>query len=92
MVYEDIQIAYDAQGVERNIPDDWIGKVDVCSNKCGAVIRVEPASPWEIYQEVKEGACPVCKETGFGPEWNGIHVVVDDRSVRLKQIQGDEEE
>ena len=92
VVHEDIRIAYDAQGVERNIPADWIGKVDVCSNKCGAVIRVEPASPWEIYHEIKDGTCPVCKECGFDREWNNIHVVVDDRAVRLKQIHDDTKE
>lgn len=92
VVFDDIQLAHDVDGKPRNIPENMIGSVAACGNGCGIVIRVEPPTPWVAFEVINDGECPHCKERGFGVEWNGVHVVVDDRSVRtLAQMQIEEE-
>jgi len=88
VIYDEIQIAHDVEGKPRNIPMDMIGRVAACSNGCGIVIRVEPPTPWTAFEIIKEGICPHCKQTGFDTEWNDIHVVVDDKSVKTLAQRG----
>jgi len=88
VITENIQIAYDLEKKPRNIPENMIGKVAACSNGCGVVIRVEPPTPWIAFQVIKERVCPHCKEVAFDSEWNDVHVVVDDKSVRTLASKG----
>jgi hypothetical protein len=84
-----IERAFDSDGDVLNIPKGMIGDVAVCS--CGLVIRVEPANPWQVYQQVVDGKCPHCKKNTFDSKWNDIHVVTDKTAIRLKQSIREEE-
>ena len=84
-----IEKAYDPKGDVLNIPKKMIGDVAVCS--CSLVIRVEPANPWKVYEQVTDGKCPHCKKQSFDKKWNNVHVVTDDTAIRLKQIREEEE-
>ena len=84
-----IEKAYDSNGDVLNIPNKMIG--DVAVHDCGLVIRVEPANPWQVYQQVLDGVCPHCKEKGFDKKWNNIHVVTDETAIRIKQNRMEEE-
>jgi hypothetical protein len=84
-----IERAFDSDGDVLNIPKGMIGDVAVCS--CGLVIRVEPANPWQVYQQVVDGKCPHCKKNTFDSKWNNIHVVTDKTAIRLKESIREEE-
>jgi len=92
IVYENVEKAYDAEKVELNVPNEEIGRVAVCSADCGTVIRIEPVDVWKRFHKIEEGVCPVCLDDGFSDDWNGIHVVIDEKSVMLRRKQVEEEE
>ena len=81
--------AFDEEDIEINVPEEKIGKVAVCSNQCGAIIRVIPVSTGVTYVQISEdGVCPVCGiQDSIEEELRGIHCVVDDTSVFYRQEQ-----
>lgn len=84
---ENVLIAFDREDVQVNIPDDMIGVVAICGDGCGAVVRVVPLSAGVSYAEIEEnGSCPVCGvPEAIQQDLRGVHCVVDDTSVYLKQ-------
>ncbi len=84
-VYEEIERAYDKEHQELNIPEDAIGRVTVCSADCGTVIRVEPVDVWKQYHKIEKGSCPHCGKKGLDKSWEGLHVVIDTTSVKLRK-------
>ena len=85
VVYEEIERAYDKEHQELNIPEDAIGRVTVCSADCGTVIRVEPVDVWKQYHKIEKGICPHCGKKGLNKSWEGLHVVIDTTSVKLRK-------
>ena len=85
-VKEAVLMATDNDG-EINIPDELVGMVSVCANRCGAVFRVESLSPAQQYVKVPESlTCPCCgEEQTIEPTLKGVHIVVDDRGYRINQ-------
>jgi len=89
----EIEKAYDYKGEEMNIPLDRIGDVAVCSKNCGLVIRIEPATPWKIFQQIDEqGVCPFCNKVSFDKAWYNIHVVTDSTAIKMRKSRHSEEE
>jgi hypothetical protein len=94
-IREEVKIATDSEG-EINIPEDLIGMVSVCANRCGAVYRVEEINPAQQYIRIQDDlVCPCCNEEhSVDPLLKGVHIVLDDRAYainqRKKQIQEEE--
>lgn len=85
-VKTEIVKAHDWDGNEVEMWDSSrVGEVDVCSKKCGAVIRIEPYVAGNHYTQIDDkGVCPCCDQIGFESQWFNCWVVVDDRAARLK--------
>ena len=93
---ESVELATDHEG-ELNIPEDLIGHVSVCGNRCGAVYRVEELNTMQQYIKIREDlTCPCCGEPhSVDPVLAGVHIVLDDKSYRLNQeklLKASEEE
>ena len=92
-IKEDVMLATDNEG-EVNIPEELIGMVSVCADRCGAVYRVEGLDTGQQYIKVTENlACPCCgREQSVDPELKGVHIVVDDRGYQINKKKQKEEE
>lgn len=95
-IVESVELATDHEG-ELNIPEDLIGHVSVCGNRCGAVYRVEELNTMQQYIKIREDlTCPCCGEPhSVDPVLAGVHIVLDDKSYRLNQeklLKASEEE
>ena len=101
-VIEEIELSRDWHG---EVVDEWprhmIGKVAVCSEDCGTIIRAEPYKAGRHYVQLKRAdkgkrtVCPSCARSGFKEEWNDAWVVVDDSANQLRRelgIQSNQEE
>lgn len=85
VVKTEVRKAFSHDG-EFTIPQDRIGDVMICSNKCGTIARVEPLDQGVIYYKLDDGLCPICGEVGFdNKDWRDIHVVIDSRGALLKK-------
>ncbi len=93
-VKEDVVLATDTEGDEVNIPDELIGMVSMCANRCGAVFRVEEMSPAQQYVKIQDTlACPCCgEEHAVEPILKGVYVVVDDRGFVLNESRKEKQE
>lgn len=87
-----IEKAYNQEGDVLMIPEDRYGQAAVCSNQCGAIIRIEPPEPAKVFIQITDNECPCCGERGFDDDWEGLHVIVDDTGARIKQFINQEEE
>ena len=74
-----------------SIPEDRIGDVAICSQKCGTVARIEPLAVDQQYYKLNDGICPVCGKKGFAKSWHDLHVVIDDRGAALRSQRQEEE-
>tara|TARA_R100001510_G_C7638144_1_gene195971 strand:+ start:866 stop:1396 length:531 start_codon:yes stop_codon:yes gene_type:complete len=85
-VVESVTLATDNEG-EINIPNDLVGHVSVCANRCGAVFRVEELNTMQQYIKIQEDlTCPCCGEKhSVDPSLAGVHIVLDDKSYRMNQ-------
>jgi hypothetical protein len=85
-IKEAVLMATDNEG-EINIPDDLVGLVSMCADRCGAVFRVEGLSPSQQYVKISENlVCPCCgNEQSVEPLLKSVHVVIDDRGYRINQ-------
>jgi len=92
-IKEGVLLATDNEG-EINIPDELVGQVAVCANRCGAVYRVEELSTGQQYVKVQPNlACPCCgQEHAVDPMLEGVHIVVDDRGYQVNQKKIKQEE
>lgn len=93
-IIEDVVLATDNEGEEVNIPDELIGMVSMCAERCGAVFRVEEMSPAQQYVKIQDTlSCPCCgREHAVEPELKGVYVVVDDRGFVLNESRKEQEE
>jgi len=90
---QQVRKAYDYEGKEMNIPEDRIGEANVCSKNCGTIVRIEPTGPGKVHALIEKGGiCPICSGKGFGKDWDGVWVIVDDTGARLKMLAKMEEE
>src|SRR6056300_2032988 len=85
-ITESVILATDNDG-EINIPNELVGLVSVCANRCGAVYRVEELNTGQQYVKIQPNlACPCCgDEHAVEPVLDGVHVVVDDRGYVVNQ-------
>jgi hypothetical protein len=85
-IKERVVIATDTEGVV-NIPDELIGSVSMCAERCGAVFRVEELSPSKQYVKIEDDLrCPCCsRELAVEPILKSVHIVLDDRGYTIKQ-------
>tara|TARA_R100000995_G_scaffold41700_1_gene19419 strand:+ start:3526 stop:4065 length:540 start_codon:yes stop_codon:yes gene_type:complete len=97
-ITEDIELARDWHG---EVIDEWpthmIGQVDVCSARCGTIIRAEPYRAGEHYVQLKKSdgkgtMCPTCNKVGFDRVWTDAWVVVDDSATQMRRRLGIKEE
>ena len=92
-IKEEVLLATDNEG-EINIPNDLIGMVSMCADRCGAVFRVEALSPAQQYVRIQDSlTCPCCgNEQAVEPLLKSVHIVVDDRGYVINQTKIQEEE
>jgi hypothetical protein len=86
-----IEKAWNQEGEVLNIPEDRYGEAAVCSKQCGTIVRIEPPEPGKIMIQITDRKCPTCGKQGFTKAWDNLHVVMDDRGARIKQILSEEE-
>lgn len=85
-IQEEVKTATDTEG-EINVPEDLIGTVSVCADRCGAVFRVEEINYSQQYIKIQDDLiCPCCGgEHCVDPILKGVHIVLDDRAYEINQ-------